>query len=105
MLLQRNVSEGSRQSSQQSSYSRNLDLHQVKMAMAQHARRTNSHDSQAVSSVVVRKNIPSDRSNTVTRRSVPVATNKPAERSTSVPSQGRPKTWPVTTILLSFFLI
>lgn len=72
----------------------------MKMAMAQHARRANGNDyHQTVSSVVVRKNIPSDRSNTVTRRSAPVASNnnnnnKPAEKP-MVTSQGRPKTWPV----------
>lgn len=92
----RNIGDGVRQSNHQSSYSRNLDLHQVKMAMAQHARRTNNNNNNThtLSTVVVRKNIPTDRSNTVARRSAPVATIKTTERSTSVPSQGRPKTWP-----------
>lgn len=91
----RSVSDGSRQNCQRSSYSRNLDLHQVKMAMVQHARRTNSNDHHhIVSSVVVRKNIPSDRSNTVSRRSVPITGNKTNEKPVSASSQGRPKTWP-----------
>lgn len=91
----RNASEGMRQSSQRSSYSRNIDLHQVKMAMVQHARRSNSNEQHhTISSVVVRKNAPSDRSNIVSRRSVPVVNNKPPEKSNSVPPQGRPKTWP-----------
>ncbi|KAK3915925.1 BTB/POZ domain-containing protein 8 [Frankliniella fusca] len=91
----RSVSEGTRQSSQRSSYSRNIDLHQVKMAMVQHARRSHSNDQHhTISSVVVRKNTSSDKSNTVSRRSVPVVTNKPPEKSNSMPAQGRPKTWP-----------
>lgn len=90
------MNEGSRQTNQRSSYSRSLDLQQVKMAMVQHARRTNNNEyHHTVSSVVVRKNIQSDRSNTVTRRSAPVASNKPPEKLNTVASQGRPKTWPV----------
>ncbi len=85
-----------RQNTQRNSYSRNIDLHQVKMAMVQHARRSNINDQHhTINSVVVRKNAPSERSNTVNRRSVPVVTTKQPEKSKSIPPQGRPKTWPV----------
>lgn len=83
----------------------------MKMAMAQHAKRANGNDyHHTVSSVVVRKNIPSERSNTVTRRSAPVASNnnnnnnKPAEKP-MVTSQGRPKTWPVNFRVLLQLII
>lgn len=91
----RTQGDGIKLNSQHSGYTRNLDLHQVKMAMVQHARRTISADHhQTASSVVVRKSAPSDRSNTVSRRSAPAANTKSAEKSNPESSLGRPKTWP-----------
>lgn len=69
------------------------------MAMVQHARRTNTIDHHhTINAVAVRKNVPSDRSTTVTRRSAPVTSSKLPEKSVTAPIQGRPKTWPVISI-------